>query len=36
MAKAQLAERMPRDVVLAEVVLTGGGAHLRGIERAAV
>jgi cell division protein FtsA len=35
LAKAQLAERLPRDVVLAEVVLTGGGAHLRGIERAA-
>jgi cell division protein FtsA len=35
MAKAQLADRLPRDVVLAEIVLTGGGAHLRGIERAA-
>jgi cell division protein FtsA len=35
LAKAQLAERLPRDVVLAEVVLTGGGAHLRGIEQAA-
>ncbi len=35
MAKAQIAERIPRDVVLAEVVLTGGGAHLYGIERAA-
>jgi cell division protein FtsA len=35
LAKTQLAERLPRDVVLAEVVLTGGGAHLRGIEQAA-
>jgi len=35
MAKAQLAERLPRDVILAEVVLTGGGAHLHGIEQAA-
>jgi len=35
MARAQIAERLPRDVILAEVVLTGGGAHLRGIEAAA-
>ncbi len=34
MAKAQLAT-LPRDVILAEVVVTGGGAHLRGIEQAA-
>ncbi len=35
MAKGQLAERLPRDVILAEVVITGGGAHLHGIEQAA-
>ena len=35
LAKAQVAERLPRDVILAEVVVTGGGAHLHGIERAA-
>ncbi len=35
MAKAQIAERIPRDVMLAEIVLTGGGAHLYGIEQAA-
>ncbi|GAC1304510.1 MAG: cell division protein FtsA [Vulcanimicrobiaceae bacterium] len=34
LAKAQLAN-LPRDVTLAEVVVTGGGAHLRGIEQAA-
>jgi cell division protein FtsA len=34
LAKAQLA-RLPRDVFMAEVVLTGGGAHLAGIEQAA-
>ena len=34
MAKAQLAT-LPRDVILAEVVVTGGGAHLHGIEAAA-
>ena len=34
MAKTQLAT-LPRDVILAEVVITGGGAHLRGIEQAA-
>lgn len=35
MAKAQIAERVPREVLLAEVVITGGGAHLHGIEAAA-
>jgi len=32
LAKANIIERIPRDQVLSEVVLTGGGAHLRGIE----
>ena len=35
MAKAQILERLPRDIMLAEVVITGGGAHLFGIEQAA-
>jgi len=35
LAKAQIARGIPRDVMLAEVVLTGGGARLEGIERAA-
>jgi cell division protein FtsA len=35
MAKAQIAEKVAREVLLAEVVLTGGGAHLHGIETAA-
>ncbi len=35
MAKTKLVERLPREVILAEVVLTGGGAHLHGIEQAA-
>jgi len=35
LAKANIVERIPRDQVLSEVVLTGGGAHLRGIETAA-
>ncbi|MBV9439864.1 MAG: cell division protein FtsA [Candidatus Eremiobacteraeota bacterium] len=35
LAKANVVERLPRDQVLSEVVLTGGGAHLRGIEAAA-
>ena len=35
LAKGQLLDRLPRDVILAEVVLTGGGAHLHGIEQAA-
>lgn len=34
MAKTQLAT-LPRDLMLAEVVITGGGAHLHGIEQAA-
>ena len=34
MAKTLLGT-LPRDVMLAEVVITGGGAHLRGIEQAA-
>jgi len=34
LAKTQLGA-LPRDVMLAEVVLTGGGAHLHGIEQAA-
>ncbi|HET9096165.1 MAG TPA: cell division protein FtsA [Candidatus Baltobacteraceae bacterium] len=32
MTKAKIIENVPRDLVLGEVVLTGGGAHLRGIE----
>ena len=32
MAKQKIVENVPRDLVLGEVVLTGGGAHLRGIE----
>jgi cell division protein FtsA len=35
LARAQIVEKIPRDVLLAEIVLTGGGAHLRGIEQAA-
>jgi cell division protein FtsA len=35
MARAQIAASVSRDVLLAEVVLTGGGAHLHGIEQAA-
>jgi cell division protein FtsA len=35
LARSVVAERVPRDVLLAEVVLTGGGAHLHGIESAA-
>jgi cell division protein FtsA len=35
LARAQIVERIPRDVLLAEIVITGGGAHLHGIERAA-
>ncbi|MDQ2908031.1 MAG: cell division protein FtsA [Candidatus Eremiobacteraeota bacterium] len=35
MARAAVAACLPRDVILAEVVLTGGGAHLHGIEHAA-
>jgi len=35
LAKANIVDRIPRDQVLGEVVITGGGAHLRGIETAA-
>src|ERR1700682_1626192 len=35
LARANVVERIPRDQVLSEVVLTGGGAHLRGIETTA-
>jgi cell division protein FtsA len=35
LAKANVADRLARDQVVSEVVLTGGGAHLRGIETAA-
>ncbi|HET7813548.1 MAG TPA: cell division protein FtsA [Candidatus Baltobacteraceae bacterium] len=32
MTKNKIVENVPRDLVLGEVVLTGGGAHLQGIE----
>ncbi len=32
MAKGKIIENVPRDLILGEVVLTGGGAHLQGIE----
>lgn len=35
LAKANVAERLTRDQVVSELVITGGGAHLRGIETAA-
>jgi cell division protein FtsA len=35
MAKSRIVERLPRDVIVAEIVITGGGAHLHGIEQAA-
>jgi cell division protein FtsA len=35
LAKNNILERLPRDQVLGEVVLTGGGARLRGIESTA-
>lgn len=35
MAKANVVDRIARDQVLSEVVITGGGAHLRGIETTA-
>ena len=35
MARAQIAEHVPRDQILGEVVLTGGGARLGGIDAAA-
>ena len=35
LAQSQIAAGVPRDTILAEIVITGGGAHLFGIERAA-
>ncbi len=35
LAKAHIESTLPRDVVLAEIVLTGGGAQLRGIDQMA-
>ena len=35
MARAQIAEHVPRDQILGEVVLTGGGARLAGIDAVA-
>jgi cell division protein FtsA len=35
LAKANIVDRIPRDQVLSELVLTGGGARLRGIETTA-
>src|SRR5476649_1526347 len=35
LTKANILEHLPRDQVLSEVVITGGGAHLRGIETTA-
>jgi cell division protein FtsA len=35
LAKAQIAEGLPRDILLAEIVLTGGASQLRGIDQAA-
>ncbi|MBD5653570.1 MAG: cell division protein FtsA [Candidatus Eremiobacteraeota bacterium] len=35
LAKTQFSERLPRDMILGEVVITGGGARLHGIEQAA-
>ncbi len=35
MAKNRIAERLPREVMVAEIVITGGGAHLHGIEQIA-
>jgi len=35
MAKQNIAEHIPRDQILGEVVITGGGANLRGIEATA-
>jgi len=32
MAKNKIIENVPRDLILGELVVTGGGAHLRGIE----
>jgi cell division protein FtsA len=35
LAKANIVANIPRDQVLSEIVITGGGAHLRGIETTA-
>ena len=35
MAKAKIIDAIPRDLIVGELVLTGGGAHLRGIESTA-
>jgi cell division protein FtsA len=35
LAKANVIDHLPRDQVLSELVITGGGAHLRGIETTA-
>ena len=35
MAKNKIIENVPRDLILGELVITGGGAHLRGIEELA-
>jgi cell division protein FtsA len=35
MAKQNIAAHIPRDQMLGEVVITGGGAHLREIEQTA-
>ena len=35
LAKTNIAAHMPRDHILGEIVITGGGAHLRNIESAA-
>jgi cell division protein FtsA len=35
LAKSNIVEYVPRDQVLSEIVITGGGAHLRGIETTA-
>ncbi len=35
LTKAKIIENVPRDLILGELVLTGGGAHLRGLQEAA-
>jgi len=35
LTKNKIIENVPRDLILGELVLTGGGAHLRGLENAA-
>ncbi|MFN2459653.1 MAG: cell division protein FtsA [Candidatus Velthaea sp.] len=35
LAKANIGEHVARDLIIGEVVITGGGAHLRGIEATA-